>query len=61
MLDFFTQRGWSLEETLECPLYTAYLLMGGISMDKIGLRLSDRDSAEYRAAFGRLRLRKLHG
>jgi hypothetical protein len=42
-------RGWSVEQIMECPIYTAMLLMGGISKDKTGLRLSDKDGAEYLA------------
>lgn len=33
------------------PLYYAYLGMGALSSDKTGLKLSPRDSAEWRLAF----------
>jgi len=39
-----------LNDTLECPLYLAYMLMGGISQDKIGLKLSEKDGAEFQNA-----------
>ena len=45
----------SKDEIDELPLYWAYLQMGAISKDKIGLKLSDRDGALYRLALAKRR------
>lgn len=45
----------SKQEIDEMPLYTAYLCMGAISKDKIGLRMSQHDEGEYRIAIARRR------
>ena len=55
MFDFFLNKGWSREETMECPIYLAYMLMGAITEDKIGLKLSEEDGAAFQAALAKKR------
>lgn len=43
---------------MECPLYMAYLTMGAISKDKIGLKLSVKDSANLQFAIHERREKK---
>ena len=40
---------------MECPQYAAFLMMGAISEDKIGLKLSERDAALFQAALAKKR------
>ena len=47
---FFLEKGISKAEVDETPLYNAFLCMGAISKDKIGLKMSERDGLEYRIA-----------
>ena len=47
------QRGWKLDDILECPLYLAYLMMGGITRDKSEIKFSERDSLNYQVAWAK--------
>ena len=40
---------------MECPIYLAYMLMGAITEDKIGLKLSEEDGAAFQAALAKKR------
>ena len=40
---------------MECPLYLAYMLMGALSRDKIGLKLSEHDGMEFQMALAKKR------
>ena len=43
------------------PLYNAFLGMGAISKDKTGLRLGEKDGAEYSAIMAQRRTEKQDG